>query len=86
MKFLVVLLVMVALFLPAVSYSADRDYIILDKRGNYAGSARSDGRTTDFYDKSGRPDGWISHDTGYVFDRNNRVKGTIHDFGDDNDD
>ncbi len=86
MRLFLILLVMAAILLPEVSCCAERDYVILDKRGNYAGSARSDGRTTDFYDKSGRPDGWISHDTGYVFDRNNRVKGTIHDFGDDNDD
>ena len=86
MRLFLILLVMAAILLPVASYSAERDYLILDKRGNYVGSARSDGRTTDFYDKSGSPDGWISHDTGYVFDRSNRVKGTIIDFGNDNDD
>ena len=86
MRLFLILFIMAAILLPQVSCCAERDYIILDKRGNYTGSAGSDGRTTDFYDKSGRSDGWISHDTGYIFDRQNRVRGTIYDLRGDDDD
>lgn len=76
-------LLVLALVLPVISY-ADKDYNYFDKRGNYQGFARDNERETNFYNNHGRNTGWISKDTGAVFDGRNRFQGFILDT--DNDD
>jgi hypothetical protein len=54
-----------------------KDYINLDKRGNYRGYERSDSSTIDRYDRHNRSDGWYSKDTDTTFNRRNEPRGFI---------
>jgi hypothetical protein len=75
---LLVILVMVFMIFPSVSYGGD--YLYLDKRGKVKGWAIDDGDTVRFFDKSLKPKGFYDRETNTTFDKNFRPTGTIYDF------
>ena len=77
-RYLLVILVMVSVIFPSISYGGD--YLYLDKQGKVKGWATDDGDTVRFFDKSFNPKGWYDRDTNTTFDKNNRPTGTIYDF------
>ena len=77
-RYLLVILVMVFMIFPSISYGGD--YLYLDKRGKVKGWATDDGDTVRFFDKSFNPKGWYDRDANTTFDKNNRPTGPIYDF------
>ena len=77
-RYLLVILVMVSVIFPSISYGGD--YLYLDKQGKVKVWATDDGDTVRFFDKSFNPKGWYDRDTNTTFDKNNRPTGTIYDF------
>lgn len=78
---LLVVLFMVMFPLSVTAY----DYTYLDKHGNYRGFSRDSGGRVEFYGRDGRPQGWVDRQSGYVFDRNNNVRGSYYPGSGDND-
>jgi hypothetical protein len=73
-----VIIFIISMIFPAISYSGD--YLYLDKRGKVKGWAIDDGDTVRFFDKSLKPSGFYDRDTKTTFDKNFRPTGTIYDF------
>lgn len=84
MRAFIFLLLCVALIVPVIGYSADRDYNYFDKRGNYQGFARDNDRETSFYNNRGQSAGTYYKDSGVMMDGHNRFQGFVID--NDNDD
>jgi hypothetical protein len=77
-RYLLVILVVVCVVFPSISYGGD--YLYLDKRGKVKGWATDDGDTVRFFDKSFNPKGFYDRETNTTFDKNSRPTGTIYDF------
>jgi hypothetical protein len=77
-RYLWVMLVMVCVIFPSISYGGD--YLYLDKQGKVKSWAADNGVTVRFLDKSFNPKGWYDRDTNSTFDKNNRPTGTIYAF------
>jgi hypothetical protein len=81
MRHFMVILVVVCMIFPGISYSAD--YLYLDKRGTVKGWATDDGDSVRFYDKIFNPRGLYDRDTNTTFDKNYDPTGTIYNFDED---
>ena len=83
MRIFMLVVIVVAMIVPALSYGYDRSYNYFDKHGSYRGSVVDDGDHVDYYNRHNDPEGSYDRDSGATFDSHNNFKGWVEDSNDD---